>query len=85
MKDVVKLIECDCGCSLLKFMEDDDLIYISHYALSFYSKQDGFWKNLAHKIRFLWAILIGKEFHLYEVIVKKEEFFKKMEDFLNEK
>jgi len=73
-------IPCDCGCNIMEFdYFDEEEMFISNYVSTFYEKQDQIFGNILRRIKFIWFILRGKEFHLYEVVIRKEQLqeFKK--------
>lgn len=80
------LVECDCFCSILRFQEDEDGVYIDHYISSWYAKQNNIIDVLKYKIKMIWYIIQGKDFHLYDIVLNNEsgeEFKRGMIDFCN--
>lgn len=70
------VVECDCGCHGIKVMRviGDDSIYISPYTDNFYSKQNnGFFRNILHKVKMIWKIICGKEYQLEELVITLKE------------
>ena len=79
------LIKCDCGCGIIELIQWDfqdwDDVSVSYYPLGFYAYQ----KVWLEKLKAIWKILTGKYYDLYSVSVSKEEFYKKIKNFLEEK
>ena len=73
------IVDCSCGCSKLEFKELHGDHYLSAYYATFYSKQDGIWSRFKERVKMLWFILLGKDFHLYEMVIYKDQWqqFKK--------
>lgn len=87
MKEKKVIVECECGCSILKFVKDEDgYIYIENYSSLFYERQESAFLILKKKLKFIWFILIGKEFSLYDLVITGKEdidnFKKQMNEFL---
>lgn len=81
------IVNCNCGCeeaiSIKKYTYDDDCqddeYYLSVLACKYYSNQRGIFKTILHRLNLAWKMLIGKEYRLNEIVIKKSEFdeFKK--------
>ena len=74
-------IYCNCGCIngfsfTFRIEDDDDLdyVYLSTFASGFYAYQCKFLKILKERIKAAWFMLRGKEYHLHEVILTKEQW-----------
>jgi len=73
-------IECNCGCVVLKVTKDrssvegyDDVLYfVSAYESSFGARQ----RKLKQYLTRLWSAIVGKDYHLYEVVLREDEFHK---------
>jgi hypothetical protein len=92
MEDKKVLVECDCGCGILKFqnLPDDDIeeIFISYYEDGFYSHQLKLWDGIRNYFSRLYKALIGKDYFLYELILHGDnlnKFKKDMEEFIRAK
>lgn len=87
MKEKRVIVECECGCSVLRFVKDEDgYIYVESYSSLFYERQESAFSILKKKLKFIWFILIGKEFSLYDLVITGKEdvdnFKKQMNEFL---
>jgi hypothetical protein len=74
------IFKCECGCSKLTVDEDEDgYVNLSHYFSSFYGKQSVIKDRIIERIKMLWFVLRGKDFHLYELYISPENWsdFKK--------
>ena len=86
MEDLIKIrfdSSCTCGCGGLEydyFKDDNDLVF-SVYQSTFYSKQEGVFKLIWHRIKLAWFALIGKEYRLYEGLLENKEIAE-LRDFL---
>ena len=72
-------LQCECGEEILEFLVDreDYEGYWSLYELSFGTYQRPFTENIKENLRLIWAILRGKRYWLYSIIIPKE----KMDEF----
>ena len=69
-------LPCSCGCSVLEasyWEDEEDEIFISYYASSFYERNLDFWDSIKRKLDFLWKILTGKEYQVYEIYLCGED------------
>ena len=77
-------INCDCGCDeeieIKKFIFEDEEIkpnedeyYISIHTSKFYSEQKGIFKLIGHRIKLAFKMLLGKEYRLTEVCMKRQD------------
>ena len=71
------LVECDCGLEILRIIKYQDE-YTEEYYIEvcephFYSKQDKtFWQKLKHKTKYIWYILLGKEYKLEQIVLNRK-------------
>ena len=72
-------IECSCGCGILQLLVDkeDGEGYLEFYELGFYAYQRPLLSNLRENLKLIWAILKGKRYCFYSIVISKE----KMEEF----
>ena len=81
-------IECNCythGIKLTKGEIVDDVYeyYISFFVNNYMAKQDKtFWNKLKFKLKYIWYILIGKDYILDEISLDEYDF-KKLRDGIN--
>lgn len=76
-KDINILCTCGCGNGFqITFLlnEDEDFAYIDTLASGFYSGQRGIWKTIYNRIKAAWFMLRGKEYHLHEIVLSKEQW-----------
>ena len=77
-------VRCEDHCGNLtidRWDEDDYTDYLLSYNVPAFSLlQPNSWDNFKEKLKFLWMILSGKEYRLYELILHKETF----ENFIKE-
>ena len=79
-KEETFLLDCDCGCSFLRFVYDEEWgMLLDHFVMSFYSKQQNIGDRIRNALKMIWCAITGKEFHLYEIVIdpKDLERFKK--------
>ena len=88
MKDIKLKLECDCGCLselvITKFDEDNEVYTIGNKISGYNSAQEGFWWIIKHRLKFIWFILSGKEYFLYDIIVQKRDLVQFLKDALVE-
>jgi len=72
-------MQCDCGNEILEFVIDreDYEGYWSLYEMSFGTYQKPFINNIKENLRLIWAIIRGKRYWFYSIIIPKE----KMDEF----
>ena len=71
------LLDCDCGCSILKFTKeewDGDTWFSLQYYISGIHTGESFFSKIAGRIKAAWFMLTGKEYLLYDVLLTKERF-----------
>lgn len=72
-------VECTCGCgeeikiAKDKLSEDKVVYYMILNTAQFYSKQDGIFRTIGHRIKTAFNILRGKEYRLTEVVLNEED------------
>jgi len=68
-------LKCDCRCSKIIIEKDEDgYISLSHYFSSFYGKQSVIRDRIIERIRMLWFVLCGKDFHLYDAYITPNDW-----------
>lgn len=78
-KSKTLILPCECigPCSMLKVSYDKDPfyneLYLSHYVSSFNEKQNIFWWTIKRRFKLAWAMLTGKEFLLYELVIQPKD------------
>jgi hypothetical protein len=83
------LIQCDCGCGILKLEKDIwqgiEELTISYNLPAFYAYQSPGTYSLKERLKLIWAAVTGKQYRLYEIIIdgkNLEDFKEKMTKFL---
>lgn len=81
-KDCTKfIIECDCGCSGIKFSKIEDETekeyFIYHIITSFYAEQNTAFDKFKRKLKIIWDVLTSG-FHFYNQICLTENQFKEL-------
>ena len=82
----VVIANCNCGCEEeihIKRFDDDENYYLSLHECKFYSKQNGIFKTIGHRIKSSWRILRGKEYLLCDLVLNKRElneFIEKLQE-----
>lgn len=76
------IIDCGCGCSMLRIDVFDDepqfkTVILSHHVSSFYSKN--IFEIIKNRIKGAWFFLSGKGFHLYDVVIEGKDWDKFVE------
>lgn len=68
-------IECDCGTHLVRVEKlDKNEYYVSIFEDTFYSKQNkGIWKKIKYKAKYIWHILVGKEYRLEQLCLTDKD------------
>lgn len=89
----VIVVNCDCGCDeaiqLKQLIYDDvelqePVYYMSILVGFFNAKQTGILKTIWHRIKLACLMLMGKEYRLSEIVLKKQDLDKlkqKLEEF----
>lgn len=72
-------IPCTCGCGngsriVFRLKKDEEFAYIDTLASGFYTEQRGIWATIKKRIKAAWFMLSGKEYHLHDVILSKEQW-----------
>ena len=71
-------VRCEdhCGNLTIDRWDEDDFTeyFISYNVPAFSSLQSNRWYDFKEKIKFLWMILTGKEYRLYELIIREKDF-----------
>lgn len=74
------IAECDCKCKALHFTKWVDEIepistdyIISLYGNLFMADQDRGWYKFKTKLKNLWMVIRGKEFHLNEIVITESD------------
>ena len=79
----VVFVNCNCGCDEAlqikhytydKEIEAEDEYYLSLLAGRFSTDQRGVFKTIFGRIKAAWKMLIGKEYHLTEIVMTKTEY-----------
>jgi hypothetical protein len=70
-------LRCDCGCGKLQFTrwEDDKdfALFIEYFYPMFYAKQQNIFSVLVERLKFVWFILRGKEYSLYDLVLTEDD------------
>lgn len=71
------LVDCDCKREIVRIIkykdEYSEEYYIEVCEPHFYSKQDkGFWQKIKFKIKYIWYILIGREYVIEQIVLSKD-------------
>lgn len=68
-------LQCDCGSEILELVVDKDEYegYWELYEMSFGTYQKPFISNLKENLRLIWAIIRGKRYWFYGIIITKEQ------------
>lgn len=81
-------LPCNCGCSILEYMEYEDyddvnMVSLAFFERAYYAHSQPTKIAISRYLKRLWCAIIGKEYRLFEVILDNEqvEEFKK---FINE-
>ncbi len=90
MKSKVLHLHCNPGCHHLTFTaifknyhcasDDIDEWYISFFGNLFYEGQSTWWTRLKYRLELIWAIIRGKEYRLFDMVVSDKnmkEFVRK--------
>lgn len=84
IKEETVYAECSCGCTILKLTRDEDnALYISTYGFLFYEEQDGLWDRFVKKIKLIWSIVKGEEYHLNEIVITDKGEINCLREFFN--
>lgn len=73
------IVVCDCGCGVLRVCRyefDKDIIEygLVLYKEEFSNKQQTVLRLISTRIKHAWYTLIGKEFHLFDIVLTAEQF-----------
>jgi len=83
MKTKNIFIRCEdhCGNLTIDRWDEDEFTeyFVSYNVPAFISSQHDLWYEFKEKLKFLWLVLTGKEYRLYELILHKDNF----EEFIN--
>lgn len=66
-------IRCDCGCSTIEIVQwfgkngIPENVWISHKVRSFDAYYHSGWERFKEKIKLIWYVILGKEYHFYEI------------------
>lgn len=74
-------IPCNCGVEVLGITRSikDKYWVLTYYVDNFYSLQYNSLRNFTHRINLAWKILCGKEYSLFEIIIRD----KNMQEFVD--
>lgn len=90
MKDTrLKLnLECDCGCQaelvIAELDEEAELYTVGNKIGGWYASQQGILWTIKHRLKFIWFILMGKEYFLYDIVVPKRDLVEFLNNSLKE-
>lgn len=71
------IIDCECGCHMLKVEHEDDTFYLAMF--NFGSGSTGLW----HRIKLAWKILTTGELYGDQIVMNPEEA-NKLSTFISE-
>ena len=80
-RDLELTVKCSClgSCGILKLSkfdwEDDGTkdVCLEYFEPVFFTKQDGIFRTLIHRIKLGFYMLIGREFSLFDMILDEKE------------
>lgn len=75
------LLPCDCGCGIMEFIKDDGYVYMSYFPNGFYAYQH----SIIKRIKAIWNLIMGKEYRLFDIVVKEKDFDKFFKELEKEK
>lgn len=88
MKDVKLNLECNCGCQselvITEFDEESGLYTVGNKIGGWSASQQGILWTIKHRLKFIWFVLRGKEFYLYDIVVEKEDLVEFLNNSLKE-
>lgn len=70
---------CDCGCNegvVFKIVNEDGDISVGLVSDNFYIRQDKGNMSFKEKIKRIWYIIKGKEYHYFDILITKDELQK---------
>ncbi len=76
-KDINILCYCGCGNGfqiIFRLKEDEDFAYMGTLTSGFYAEQRGIWRTISNRIKAAWFMLRGKEYHLHDVVLSKDQW-----------
>jgi hypothetical protein len=81
-----EIIECECGCGMLKAeqFKDDGYTILSYYIHAFGVHQETVWDKFKRRMQMVWDILRGKEYRLYEIVISSNEDLNRFKFFVNQ-
>jgi len=80
-------LECSCGCGSLTFEyfdDEKDEISISYNLPAWYAYQTSTWERFKNAIKIIWAIVRGKEYRFYEVLIDDMKILDEFKKFVAE-
>ena len=73
------IVNCDCGCEeklSISKIDEADRFYMTLHSCQFYTKQEGIFKIIIHRIKTAFMMLLGKEYLLTDIVLTKEDINK---------
>ena len=71
------VISCSCGCKnsmVIEPVDDSSEVSISFLADTFYAEQTTFVSRLVKKLKRIVAVIRGKEYSLFDIVVNADDF-----------
>ncbi len=71
-------IKCNCGHGEIKIMKwfwDEHIQYfVSYWEPVYYNKHPHIWEDFKERMKYIWMIIRGKDYQLFEVTLQEDQY-----------